>query len=123
MARRAKLRRLQKMLRGSLEAIEQRDGSTYYFDPSEAFGQMFDFWAGSVEADYRREPRPDPPACLAAVAKARNRRNALERVMQGSSFLPIDEDALVEHGEFIPRSLVAGREYGDFEGLEDLSEP
>ena len=37
--------------------------------------------------------------------------------------MPVNEEALVERGEFVPRSLVAGREYGDFAGLEDLSKP
>jgi hypothetical protein len=35
----------------------------------------------------------------------------------------VNEEALVERGEFVPRSLVAGREYGDFGSFEDLSEP
>ena len=43
--------------------------------------------------------------------------------MGSSSFLPVDEEALIERGEFVPRSLVAVREYGDFAGLEELSEP
>ena len=60
---------------------------------------------------------------LRAVAKAKDRREALSRVMGGSSFfLPVDPEALVERGKFVPRSLVAGREYGDERGLEDLSE-
>jgi hypothetical protein len=42
--------------------------------------------------------------------------------MAGSSFLPVDEEALVERGELVPRSLVAGRTYPDFSGLEDLGE-
>ncbi len=56
------------------------------------------------------------------MAKAKDRREALSRVMGGSSFLPVDREALVERGKFVPRSLVAGRAYGDERGLEDLSE-
>ena len=37
--------------------------------------------------------------------------------------MPVDERALIECGAFVPGSfLAAGREYGEFEGLEDLSE-
>jgi hypothetical protein len=121
MATRAKLRRLQKLLRGNLEVIPQRDGSTAYFDPGETVRDVFGYLSNSMRADYAREPRPEPPECLKAVAGAKDRRDALERVLQGCSFLPVDEEALVERGEFVPRSLVAGRKYGDFEGLEDLS--
>jgi hypothetical protein len=80
------------------------------------------YFSASLEADHGREPRPEPPGVLKAVAKAKERREALSRVMGGSSFLPVDREALVERGKFVPRSLVAGREYGDERGLEDLSE-
>ena len=50
---------------------------------------------------------------MKAVAGAKSRRDAFERVMRGSSCLPVDEEALVERGEFVPRSLVVGREYGE----------
>jgi hypothetical protein len=84
---------------------------------------MFLYFTDSMRADYAREPRPDPPALLQAVASARDRRGAPSRVMGGSSFLPVDERALTECGAFVPRSfLVAGREYGEFDGLENLSE-
>jgi hypothetical protein len=122
MATRDKLRRLEKAIKGSLGAIEQADGTTFYYDPAEAFESTFLFFSNSLRADYYRQPRPEPPPLLRAVVDAKDRREALSRVMGSSSFLPIDREALVERGEFVPRSLVAGREYGDFEGLEDLSE-
>ena len=108
---RDKLRRLEKAMRGTLEAIEQTDGTTLYVEPQKAGVDKFIYFTNSLRADYHREARPEPPECLKAVAGARNRRDAFERVMRGSSCLPVEEEALVERGEFVPRSLVAGREY------------
>src|SRR5215217_4816801 len=123
MATRDKLRRLQKMMQGNLEGIEQRDGSTLYFDPQQSFWDTFTYFTVSMQADFDREERPEPPQVLKAVANAKDRRDAFERLMGGATHLPVNKEALVERGEFLPRSLVAGREYGDFERLEDLSEP
>jgi hypothetical protein len=33
--------------------------------------------------------------------------------MNGYSHLPLDRAALIDRGEFVPRSLVAGRSYED----------
>src|SRR5829696_7593333 len=123
MALRDRFRRLEKAMRGKLSYFELADGRQFYFDPQEAFKTTFLFFMNSLRADYACEPRPEPPEVLKAVANAKDRREALSRVMGGSAFLPVDGEALVERGEFVPRSLVAGREYGDFERLEDLSEP
>ena len=123
MALRDRFRRLEKAMRGKLSYFELADGRQFYFEPQEAFKATFLYFMDSLRADYAREPRPGPPKVLKAVANARDRREALSRVMAGSSFLPVDEEALVERGEFVPRSLVAGREYRDLAGLEDLSEP
>ena|SRR5215210_3172491 len=122
MSLKGKLRRLEKAMQGNLKSFELAGGQRYYFDPQEAFRTTFLYFTNSMRADHQREPRPEPPALLQAVASARGRREALSRVMGGSSFLPVDEEALIARGEFVPRSLVAGREYGEFEGLEDLSE-
>ena len=123
MALRDRFRRLEKAMRGKLSYFELADGGQFYFEPQEAFKATFLYFMDSLRADYAREPRPGPPKVLKAVANARDRREALSRVMAGSSFLPVDEEALVERGEFVPRSLVAGREYRDLAGLEDRSEP
>ena len=77
------------------------------------------FLADSLQADHAREPRLEPPEVLRAVADARDRRTALERVMGGYPHLPLDQEALVERGQLVPRSLVAG---GEYDGLEDFSE-
>ncbi len=122
MGLKGKLGKLQKAMRGKLESFELADGRRHYFDPQEAFKATFLFFTDSMRADYKREPRPEPPPeVLQAVAEAKDRSEALSRVMGGSSFLSVDRDALIERGGFVPRSLVAGREHG--EPLEDLSEP
>src|SRR5215203_3637292 len=123
MALRDRFRRLERAMRYKLSYFELADGGQFYFDPQEAFKATFLFFMDSLRAYYDCEPRPEPLGVLKAVADAKDRQEALSRVMAGSSFLPVDEEALVERGEFVPRSLVAGREYGHFEGLEDLSEP
>lgn len=83
-----RLRCLQKAARGKLDHIELADGSRYWFDRQEVFWVTFRFFTASMRADWKREPRPDPPAVLRAVADARNREQALSRVMGGSSFFP-----------------------------------
>jgi hypothetical protein len=75
-----------------------------------------------MTAEYERESYPEPPELLKMVAEAKDRAAALFSVMRGLSHLPLDREALVERGELVFRSLRAGKEYGDFEGLEDLSE-
>ena len=120
MAIRDKLKRLRKAMRDQLDGFEQADGTTFYFDPQEALWVTFSYFTASMHADGKREPRPEPPEILKAVARAKDRRRALELVMQGSSFLSVDGEALVERGEFVPRPLAAGRtEDGP---IPDLSE-
>lgn len=122
MSLRGKLDRLEKTMRGQLAHFELAGGRRYYFDPDEAFKITFGFFGDSLTADYRREPRPEPPDLLKAVADAKDRGEALFRVMGKASLLPIDRGALIERGELKPRSLVAGREYEDLGVLEDPSE-
>ncbi len=114
MGLKGKVARLQKLLRGSLESFELANGQRYYFDPEEAFKITFGFFGNSLTADWKREPRPEPPDLLKAVAEARDRGEALFRVMGEATHLPIDREALVERGELLPRSLVAGRTYEEW---------
>src|SRR5829696_6068538 len=100
MATRAKLRRLQRMIRGNLEGIEQRDGSIAYFDLEKAVWDVFLYFLDSLHADCDRVPRPAPPPVLKAVANAINRRDAYKRVMGGYTHIPIDPEALIEEGRF-----------------------
>ena len=59
--------------------------------PQEAFKTTFLYFADSMRADWKREPRPKPPELLRAVAGAKGRREVLACVMGGSSFLPVDK--------------------------------
>jgi len=120
MALRDKLRRLEKTVRGNLKSFELADGRRYYFDPQEASRITFRFFTDCMRADWKREPRPEPPEVLRAVADARDRDEALNRVMGGGPHLPVDRAALVERGAFEPRSLVAGKTYA--ESLEVFAE-
>jgi hypothetical protein len=113
-ALRDKFKRLEKAMQGKLSYFELVGGRRYYFDPQEVFKATFLFFTHSMEADYHLKPRPEPPNVLKAAANAKDRREALSLVLGGSSFLPVDKEALVERGEFVPRSLVAGRKYEDF---------
>ena len=120
MALRDRLRRLEKTMQGNLGYFELQDGSRFYFDPEEKFRDTFKFFTDSLYADYKREPRPEPPDLLKAVARAKDRSEALFRVMGTATHLPIDREALLERGEFVPRSLVAGFTYEEWmaEGRE-----
>jgi hypothetical protein len=123
MGLKAKLGKLQRAMLGKLDSFELADGTRFFYAPQEAFAQAFMFFSDSMKADHDGEPRPDPPEILRAVAGARDREDALSRALGGfSHLLPVDKDALVERGEFVPRSLVAGVEYEDLGALEDLSE-
>jgi hypothetical protein len=65
---------------------------------------------------------PEPPPLVKAIARAKNRAAAFEKVYSGTfSVMPYDPEALVERGELRPCSMVVGRELG--EPLPDLSEP
>jgi hypothetical protein len=68
------------------------------------------------------EPFPEPPATVKAIARARDREATLNQLYSSGSFgvSPYEVEALVERGELVPRSLVAGRELG--EPLPALSE-
>ena len=111
MALKGRLRKLEKSMRGNMGSFELADGWRHYFDPQEQFKAMFLYFADSMKADHRRSLRPEPPDILRAVAGARDRGEALDLVMGGYSHLPIDREALVGRGKFVPRSLVAGRSY------------
>jgi hypothetical protein len=97
----SKLGKLRKAMRGNLEYFELADGSRYYFDPHFAFSTTFLFFADSMRAEHKREPRPPRPGLLKAVADAKDRGEALSQVMGGYSHLPLDRQALIERGEYV----------------------
>ncbi len=113
MALRDKLRRLEKTMRGKLASFELADGSRYFYEPEAAWGELFLHGSDCLEADYRSEQRPEPPEILTAVARAKDRRSAVERLYAPDShpFTAYDLEALVERGEFLPRSFLAGHGY------------
>ena len=108
---RSKLRRLQKAMRGTLVAIPQRDGSVFHLDPDDAVRSVFHFWSDSVMADSHEAPRPSPPPVLRAVANAKDRRDAYEKLVGGYPYIPIDPELLVQEGRFEPVSIVVGTSY------------
>ncbi len=123
MTLRQQLKRLEQSLRGALESFILEDGSRYFFNPMS--GEIFLHSVACLCAQGEREPFPEPPETVKAIAKARDRRAAFEQVYgsEAGDFVvcPYEVEALVERGEFVPRSLVAGSELG--EPLPDLSEP
>ena len=123
MGPRRRLRRLEKALQGKLGSFELREGGSYWFDPSNTYKELFLHAANSLRADYKGEPRPDPPEILMALMRAKDRKAALEELYptRGSTlFCAYDLEALVERSELVPRPFVVGREVG--ERVEDLSE-
>ncbi len=104
-----RLQRLIAALKGSsLDYIEQADGSRYYFNPESP--ELFLFGLNSVKRHYHGEPLDDPPELLRAIANAKDRREALRRVFGDVtvSTLPYELEPLVDRGELVERSLVAG---------------
>ncbi len=122
MSLKGKLRRLEKAARGKLGHFELADGRRYYFDQQGVFSHTFMYFANSLTADYKREPRPEPPDILQAIANAKDRGEALAVVMGDYSHLPIDQEALIQRGEFVPRSMVVRRDGSYVPPVGGLSE-
>jgi hypothetical protein len=115
------LKRLERGSREDLASLALEDGTRHYYDPES--GECFLHNMDCLRAQGDCEPFPEPPETVKAIARATDRRAALEQLYPGGSFglFPYDPEALVERGELIPRSLVAGRELGDGP-IPDLSE-
>jgi hypothetical protein len=115
------IRRLERGLRGTLECFVLEDGSPFYYNPTsaECFLHSMDCLRAQGEGE---TTFPEPPETVKAIARARDRRAALNQLYPSGSFgvFPYDVDAFLKRGELVPRSLVAGRELGEV--LEDLSE-
>jgi hypothetical protein len=109
---RNKLRRLEKAMRGKLSYIELADGSRHWFEPRKTHAALFAYWSDSMRAVHRGEERPEPPAVLEAVSRAKDRRAALRAVyppdpVRWEGWCPISIGALVEEGVFVELPLVA----------------
>jgi hypothetical protein len=100
-------------MRGQLASFELADGSRFFYEPDAAQIELFLHGSKCLEADYRSEPRPEPPEVLQAVAKARDRRSAVERLYASDPvpFAAHDLEKLVERGELVPRSFLAGHSH------------
>ena len=120
MGLRSKLRHLERAASEDLASFTLEDGSRYYFNPTSA--EIFLHSMACLRAQGECEPFPEPPETVKAIARARDRRAVLNQLYPGGSFgiFPYEVEALVERGELLPRSMVAGRELG--EPLPDLSE-
>jgi hypothetical protein len=108
-----KIARLHKAMEGRVDYIELVDGSRYFYKPEQIWGQVFKHAGDCLTADYKSEQRPEPPPILEAVARARDRRSAIERLYAPGShpLVAYSMEALVERGEFVPRSFLANHSY------------
>jgi hypothetical protein len=115
------IKRLERDAREGLESFVLEDGSRFYYDPTsaECFLHSMDCLRAQGEGE---TTFPEPPETIKAIARAHDRRVALNQLYPSRSFgvFPYDVEVLVERGELVPRSMVAGRELGEV--LEDLSE-
>ena len=115
------IKRLERGLRGTLESFVLEDGSRFHYDPTSAerFLHSMDCLRAQGEG---KTTFPEPPETVKAITRARDREAALNQLYPVGSFsvFPYDVGALLERGELVPRSMVAGRELGEV--LEDLSE-
>ncbi len=118
---RDKMRRLEKATHGKLEYIELSDGSRYWYDPEAVGIELFLYGVDCLRANSAAE-RPEPPEMYQTLTRAGDRRAAFDRVHPDGTWplVPFDVEALVERGELVHRSMVAGKDVDD--PVEDLSE-
>ncbi len=114
------IKRLEQGARGDLASFVLEDGSRYDYNPIGA--DLYLHSMDCLRAQGECEPFPEPPETLKAITRARDRKAALNQLYPSGSFgvFPYEVEPLVERGELVPRSMVAGRELG--EPLPDLSE-
>jgi hypothetical protein len=115
------IRQLQRAASEDLESFVLEDGSRHYYDPGSAECFLHSLACMRAQGE-GKTTFPEPPETVKAIARARDRGAALDQLYPSGSFgiFPYDVEALLERGELVPRSLVAGRELGEV--LEDLSE-
>jgi hypothetical protein len=113
---RGALKKLQRAAEGRADYFELADGTRFWYDPSEVFVEVFKHGSESMRADFRDDDRPPPPEILLALTRAKDRRAAVSKLYpKGSTpVLCYDVDVLVERGELVPRSILAGcDDYGE----------
>jgi hypothetical protein len=115
------IKRLERDAREGLESFVLEDGLRFHYNPTsaECFLHSMDCLRAQGEGE---TTFPEPPETIKAIARARDRRAALNQLYPSGSFgvFPYEVEPLIGRGELVPRSLVAGRELGEV--LEDLSE-
>ncbi len=121
MGLRDKMHRLEAALRDQLDSFDLEDGSRFYFDPADAtvFLHSMDCLRAQGEG---KTTFPEPPPTVKAITRAKDRAAAFGMVYSAKfTIMPYDTEVLIERGEFVPVSMVVGRELGEV--LPDLSEP
>jgi hypothetical protein len=117
---RGRLGRLETGARGHLKSFELEDGSRFYWDPTGGERFLHDLACLRAQGEGKTD-FPEPPPMVKAIARAKDREAAFEKVYaENLPIVPYDREALVERGEFVPVSMVVGRELG--EPIPDLSE-
>jgi hypothetical protein len=116
----SRLRLIEKAAHGHLASIELEDGSRHYFDPEQTAIELFGYLSDCLHAQYAGRKRKDPPEIIYAVAKAKDREAAFLQLRPGGrvGLFPFAVDELIQQGEIVHRSLVAGYELD-----EPLTEP
>jgi hypothetical protein len=118
---RDKLKRLERESRAHLESFELEDGSRFFYDPAGPEVFLHSIACLGAQGEGNTTSFPEPPPVVKAIARAKDRAAAFSKVYDaGFMVMPYDTGALIERGEFVPRSMVAGRELRV--PLEDLSE-
>ena len=121
MGLRDELRRVRASLRGDFESFELVDGTRHWYDPEAVGAELFLHGCACLRAG-APENRPPPPEILRALVQAKDRRAAFAAVAPNPAMFPYERLALVERGDLVHRSLVAGRD-ADESAPSDLSEP
>ncbi len=119
----AKLRRLERATREGLSSFELEGGGRHWYNPQQAGLEILLYSLECLKLQGEGVPYPEPPEIVLALARAKNRRSVLTELMGSPTvgFLPFEPEPLLERGELVHRSLVAGYELG--EPIPDLSEP
>ena|SRR5215210_5170935 len=97
------------------------DGSRYHYDPAEVWKELFiPTMDETINCDYEGRPRPPAPPLLQALARAKDRRQAIAQIYPEWRYRPpmcgYDLTALVERGELVAVPLVKGYPVIEAEG-------
>ena len=112
------IKRLERRALGDLESFELLDGSTYYYDRLETYGELF---VHACDLQLGRGEWPEPPEIYRKMCEAKDPATVLEQFKPEDpqrAFVNLaelyDTDALVRERRLVPLT---------HEPVEDLSEP